>query len=118
MDIQKECKIHGLTTFAERKENGSSRYRCRKCAVDAVLKRRRKVKSQAIEYKGGSCVKCGYNKSNNALQFHHLDPTTKEFGIAEHGHCKSWERVKVELDKCILLCANCHAETHEELNDK
>ena len=67
----------------------------------------------AIEYKGGKCVKCGYNKCNAALDFHHLDPTQKEFNLGSHGHTRSWERMKVELDKCILLCANCHREIHQ-----
>ena len=46
-----------------------------------------------------------------ALQFHHPN-NDKEFGIAAEGFTRSWEKVKAELDKCILLCANCHAEAH------
>lgn len=88
----------------------------KKRAVQAVQRRRRKVKQMAIEYKGGCCEKCGYNKYNEVLEFHHLDPTKKEFGIAYSGHCKSWEKVKKELDKCMLVCANCHREIHVELD--
>lgn len=77
--------------------------------------RRRRIKLQAIEYKGGKCLHCGYNKSVWALTFHHLDPTQKDFAIGGNGSTKSWERMKVELDKCILLCMNCHAEEHERL---
>lgn len=69
----------------------------------------------AIDYKGGSCQKCGYDKCNGALEFHHLDPSEKDFGISAKGDIKSWERIRVELDKCILICANCHRELHEEL---
>lgn len=72
-------------------------------------------KTKAIEYKGGKCIVCGYNKSIRALQFHHLDPTQKDFGIS--GTTKSFEKLKPELDKCVLLCANCHGEVHEGLLD-
>lgn len=82
--------------------------------IDSVVNRRRKIKQLAIEYKGGSCVKCRYNKYYGALEFHHLDPNEKDFSISKSGHCTSWEKVKIELDKCILVCANCHREIHEE----
>lgn len=72
------------------------------------------LKVKAIEYKGGACQKCGYNKYIGALEFHHLDPAQKDFGISEKGHTRSWEKIKNELDKCILVCANCHREIHSE----
>lgn len=65
----------------------------------------------AIEYKGGECKQCGYNKCQAALQFHHINPDVKAFNVS-HDHIRSWERLKIELDKCDLLCANCHAEMH------
>ncbi len=74
---------------------------------------RYRTKIRAVEYKGGKCSICNYNKSMAALQFHHIDPTQKEFGIARSGISRAWEKIKKELDKCILLCANCHAERHE-----
>jgi hypothetical protein len=83
--------------------------------VAAVQKRRRKIKQLSIEYKGGGCERCGYNKCSRALEFHHLDPSEKDFGIGHKGYTRSWEKVKKELDKCIMVCANCHAEIHEEL---
>jgi predicted DNA-binding protein YlxM (UPF0122 family) len=95
-------------TFLSEKER-------KKRAVISVSKRRRKIKEMAVEYKGGKCVKCGYNKYIGALEFHHLDPTVKDFAISNSGHCRSWEKVKDELDKCILVCANCHAEIHAEM---
>lgn len=113
------CKTHGETEFRlERrsvKENRREVYRCVKCASISVQKRRDKLKELAIEYKGGCCQKCGYNKCLGALEFHHLDPNEKDFGIAEKGITRSFEKLKVELDKCILVCANCHREMHEEL---
>jgi transcription elongation factor Elf1 len=76
--------------------------------IKAVSKRRRKIKSLAIEYKGGRCQICGYNKYPGALDLHHL--YGKKFGIGDKGYTRSWEKVKAELDKCILVCANCHRE--------
>lgn len=111
--MDKECKKHGITPHAFRKS--SKRWRCKKCTVEAVQKRRVKVKKMAIDYKGGCCSKCGYNKCESALEFHHLDPSEKDFGIGSKGYTRSWEKVKKELDKCVLLCANCHRETHELL---
>lgn len=79
----------------------------------AVIKRRKKVRDMALEYKGGSCIICGYKKSKRALSFHHVDPTKKDFGISYRGFTRSWEKTKNELDKCILLCMNCHMEIHD-----
>ena len=85
---------------------------CKTCISQRTRLRHRKIKQQAVEYKGGSCVKCGYNKSISALDFHHRDPSKKEFGI-NRGQGRSFETIKHELDKCDLLCANCHREIHE-----
>jgi hypothetical protein len=68
---------------------------------------------RAIEYKGGCCVVCGYNRCVRALEFHHVDPSKKSFGLSERGLCHSWDRIQEELDKCILLCANCHREVED-----
>ncbi len=79
----------------------------------AVVKRRKKIREMAIGYKGRQCSICGYSKCLKALEFHHLDSNGKDFGISEKGYTRSWDQVKAELDKCILLCANCHREVHE-----
>jgi hypothetical protein len=102
------CKKHGETDgyFC------SKRIRCKKCNVEAVTKRRRKIKLKAVEYKGDKCEICGYNKCINVFEFHHKDPNEKDFAISHNGHSRSWERVKKEIDKCMLLCANCHREIH------
>ena len=75
------------------------------------IERWRKRKLMAVEYKGGKCSKCGYNKCVGALDFHHLDPTEKD---ASWQKMRLWNKSKLlkELDKCILLCANCHREAH------
>ena len=84
----------------------------RQYLLKAVQRRREKVRAMAVEYKGGRCQVCGYDKCIEALEFHHLDPTQKDFGISHKGYTRSWEKVKEEVDKCILLCANCHREFH------
>lgn len=84
----------------------------REYLIKAVQIRREKVRQMAVEYKGNGCNVCGYNRCINALEFHHLDPTKKDFGISAKGYARSWEKVKKEIDKCVLLCANCHREFH------
>ena len=81
----------------------------------AVAKRRRKIRDMAIEYKGGKCVLCGYCKCKDALEFHHKNEKNKKFGVSQDGLTRSWEKVKKEIDKCILICANCHRELHNNI---
>lgn len=109
MEELRECKKHGTTIHVLDKLGN---WRCRKCRVEAVQKRRTLIKNKAIQYKGGKCSICGYNKYVGALEFHHLNPNKKDFGIGQKGCTRSWEKVKEELDKCILVCANCHREIH------
>lgn len=71
---------------------------------------RNRVKDMAVHYKGGKCVLCGYSKCSKALHFHHLNPKDKDFTIS--GGTRSFENIREELDKCILVCSNCHAEIH------
>lgn len=87
------------------------------CGSCRVNRRRFISRIKSIEYKGGACVCCGYNRCSDALHFHHIDPTSKDFQIGGN-HCRSWESIRRELDKCVLLCANCHAEKHAELTAK
>jgi hypothetical protein len=69
----------------------------------------------AKEYKGGCCSVCGYDRCIEALEFHHLDPEKKDFGISNKGYTRSWEKIKKELDQCEILCANCHREVHAKI---
>lgn len=111
--ILKECKHHGFTNYVY--VNSENRYRCVKCRSEAVQKRRDTTKQLMVEYKGGKCEICGYNKCNAALEFHHLDTSEKDFGIAYKGYTRSLETCKKEVDKCILVCANCHRELHNQM---
>jgi len=81
--------------------------------TDIVVSWRQRKKQELVEYKGGCCEVCGYNKSIQVLQFHHIDPNEKDFNIS--GRSYSFERLKKEVDKCIMVCSNCHIEIHEEL---
>lgn len=83
-----------------------------KYLIKAVAKRRKKVREMAINYKGNKCMVCGYNRCIQALEFHHIGNSQKDFGISDKGYTRSWEKVKKEIDKCVLLCANCHRELH------
>ena len=74
--------------------------------------RRQLHKEKAIQLLGGKCVRCGYNKCNRALEFHHIDGQQKERNISKLLY--SWTRLVKELKKCTLLCSNCHEEVHWE----
>ena len=81
--------------------------------IMAVSRRRKKLRELARTYKGGKCIVCGYDKCQRALSFHHLNPKEKDFDLSSRGLTRSWERIKKEIDKCVLLCANCHMEVHD-----
>lgn len=110
--VQKLCKHHGLTDYIL--ECGNTRYRCRKCRNEAVTKTRQKRKIELVKYFGGKCMLCGYSRFVKSLQFHHLDPSLKSFGIAEAGACRSKQELLKEAKKCLLLCGNCHTEIEHE----
>lgn len=75
---------------------------------------RARAKEKLIEYKGGRCCQCGYDKNvPRAYEFHHRDPSQKEFTISKYS-VLNIEKLKKEVDKCDLLCRNCHAEIHDE----
>jgi transposase len=102
-----ECRQHGMTQFIL---EGRGYYRCKRCRLERVGRRRRQIKGKLVAEAGGKCVICGYHRCQRALQFHHLDPRTKEFHLGYTGVTRSLARCRAEARKCILLCANCHAE--------
>lgn len=105
----KEAEAFYLNTDGSRKHSY-----CKECQTKNVLDRQHLWKEKAIAYKGGKCVCCGYFKYHGALEFHHLNPDEKDYGLAA-GRLKKFETSKAELDKCILVCANCHREIHGNL---
>jgi transposase len=105
--ITRECARHGMTTFVL---EGRGYYRCSKCRREAVSRWRRRAKLKLIDAAGGSCVLCGYDGHPAALHFHHLDPSEKRCTLSRAGHTRNFEEALEEARKCVLLCANCHAE--------
>jgi transposase len=101
------CKHHGETSFVR---EGRGYYRCKRCRAERVSQRRRQIKRKLVEEAGGKCLICGYDRCQQVLQFHHLDPTTKEFHLGQSGVTRSLAKSRVEARKCTLLCANCHGE--------
>ena len=77
---------------------------------------RQRLKAKLVEYKGGKCEICGYSKCIDALDFHHLNPEEKQFNLSSAK--VSFEKAKKEVDKCILVCANCHREIHYTINQE
>lgn len=105
--IVRTCSVHGETTFVIER---SGRTRCGKCRQARVAEWRRRTKERLVIEAGGSCAVCGYDKYPGALEFHHVDPSQKEFGLSARGVARSLEKLRAEAAKCVLLCGNCHAE--------
>jgi transposase len=105
--ITRSCTRHGETEFFL---EGRGYYRCKRCRTEAVSRRRRKVKMILIGEAGGRCCVCGYEGYPGALGFHHLDPVDKRLSVSAQGAAVALQRLRVEAGKCVLLCANCHAE--------
>jgi hypothetical protein len=99
------CDIHGYTKFIYR---GSPKLRCSKCVSFRSLQQRKEKKDTLLKIHGEKCSICSYDKCKAALEFHHIDPSIKEFRISRLNY--SLEKLHNEASKCIVLCANCHAE--------
>lgn len=102
--------------FFPKKQAKTRRY-CYECLPEENFNgshMRKRIKIWALEYAGKQCSCCGYNKCIEALEFHHLDPNEKDFSISDRDILLDWEQIKKELDKCIVVCANCHREIHSE----
>lgn len=96
------------------KKTGQLQAYCKPCLYSIQKQRWKDRKVKAIEYKGGKCVDCNQTYPAPVYQFHHLNPEEKEFSWNK-GRLMSWDKVKKELDKCVLLCANCHMLRHSDL---
>jgi transposase len=105
--VMRRCRRHGMTEFWL---EGRGYYRCKRCRMDRVSQRRRKIKLLLVAEAGGRCALCGYDRCVSALHFHHLDPTSKRFHLSMQGVTRSLGAARAEMAKCALLCANCHAE--------
>lgn len=84
---------------------------CKKCRTRYNTYKGNENKNKAIQYLGGKCKCCGYDKFPCSLDLHHKDLSQKDPNFRTKGGW-SWERLKKEIDKCILLCSNCHRAFH------
>jgi transposase len=109
--VLRECALHGWVEFA--RVGGS--FRCPQCISSAVSDRRRAVKRILVAEAGGRCAGCGYDRCLAALHFHHVEPGRKAFSLGGGGAVRSLSRLRFEAQKCVLLCANCHAEVESGL---
>jgi transposase-like protein len=105
--VERACATHGTQPFVL---DTTGRYRCPRCRSEAVQRRRRRLKEIIVREAGGACTLCGYHAYVGALEFHHVDPEVKRFGLAQGGLTRSIDVLRVEARKCVLLCSNCHAE--------
>lgn len=113
-DIERERILPVMICKECEKTKRNAYRRSHGIGVEAVKKNRINTKLRAIEYLGGKCIFCGYSRCSAAMEFHHKDPSQKDFTIGGPSR-KSWDKVQQELDKCILVCSNCHKELHAGL---
>lgn len=122
-------KEKDISLFAKNKcKKSGYHYKCKECQkiykkehykknkkyyMQKVLDRKTLIREKIKEYKKTlSCIKCGFSHPA-ALDFHHRDPNEKDFSIAQwHKTCSNFESVKIEIEKCDVLCANCHRILH------
>ena len=111
--------IKTLDNFYTRKYKNQIKpsHYCIPCSIEYTLHRIDKIKQKCIQYKGGSCIICGYDKCTGALDFHHKNRSEKSYDISTKIRCLSFELLKLELDKCILVCCRCHREIEMGVHD-
>lgn len=111
MKICAKCLLKKEESSFYRKNAKRKQSYCKECFNAYCVSRWIQRKKDAVHYKGGKCKDCGYCKNYGSLEFHHLDPKTKDFEWVKL-RLKGWKRITEELDKCDLLCRNCHGERH------
>lgn len=118
--ICSKCKLNKPLSLFWKRNRGFGdhdvRSTCKPCSNILVQTLRYKLKQDCVTYKGGKCERCGYCKCVSALDFHHKDPSKKGFQISDVKKTNLNGIIKRELDKCVLLCANCHREEHSFSN--
>ena len=90
----RECRHHGLTEFGRTTKS----FYCKRCNVERTNRLRREYRAEIIALAGGKCALCGYDRFSGALEFHHIDPTTKSFSL-DLGKMVARERVIAEAAK-------------------
>jgi transposase len=107
-----EVSISTVKKYSNRKFINRTEDDRKKANYNHVKTFRKRTKEKAVEYKGGKCNICNYDRCISALEFHHLEPSKKDFTLSQSMNI-AWNKIEEELDKCILVCANCHREIHE-----
>lgn len=110
--MTRRCEVHGEVEF---RVYEGYRLRCPRCVADAVSEARRRRKTELVTTAGGACAICRYDRCAAALHFHHVDPSTKAFALGSAGVTRARAVMEAEAGKCVLLCANCHAEVEAGL---
>ena len=115
----KDCGVELTEDNTYRRSNRNCNFpkgyyrNCKECYNKQRHRRVKKNRTSIIQRMGGKCCRCGYDKCEAALELHHTDPTQKDPVTTKHlRHITDEDRIQSELDKCILLCANCHREAH------
>ena len=111
-NTEKVCPICN-NSFTPKTPAANQRVCCYECMPDGIQLTRGMFLAKIKEQKGGKCIRCGYDKCLKALEFHHIDPTQKDFTIS-NDHFKLMDAMN-EAKKCILICSNCHKEFHDNL---
>lgn len=109
------CKVHGQTEFALEHRSDGDYFRCRKCRSENVTRMRRNLRLELVEAAGGKCSRCGYDRCVGALHFHHANEDKVKAVSVLIRNGKRWD-ARREAKKCVLVCANCHAEIHQPVS--
>lgn len=110
------CKnVLPLNEFYTRRKTNASSY-CKKCTIQVQMQTEQQLQEDILNYAGNKCVLCGYNRCSAALEFHHVDASTKDIGISAliRRHPTLGDLIE-EVNKCVLLCVNCHREAHAKM---
>jgi hypothetical protein len=112
--VDYNCKRCGETNPENFYTSNGAKSKCKKCHTMETHHRQRMMKPKAVDYLGGKCEDCGLIQNNNSwlFDFHHKDPSIKEWDWGSR-RTSNWEKMKVEIDKCVLLCSNCHRTRHQ-----
>ena len=99
--------------FYKRRKSNSTSY-CKKCSNNYHTERLKRIKIKMINYKGGECTRCHLKLEECnyfVFDFHHLNPSEKDPNFSKIKF-QNWDKIEKELNKCILVCSNCHRTIH------
>jgi hypothetical protein len=114
LHLSEEKPVMNICRICEKEYPGGHQQHKNICNTCRTTRSRQNKKRRAVEYMGGKCIVCNYDKCIAALHFHHIEPHDKEFGFSSN-MTKPFEVLQIELNKCIIVCSNCHSEVHAGL---